>query len=354
MEFDSKERTSNAPFAVDDDALRPSEARSELAAEAVGALVEPQPPPTESAFSTDELPSLFNTTIDASIDDTLYDQQSRIVLLLPASQQPPHQQAASRPPSYRTLERKSKPTLLSGVQALHTVSKPKDDSPSAFELKLSSLVNDQSGVVAVDRIKPLIELLKEEQNSLEHQSLVWSALLLTKSLQCRRSFVELGGTVLLNESLARAKRDSKTPFLRQLLKVLECLPMSVDALRASTIGKAVKALRSHADAEVAQRADRLMTAWMELIAVGTKADADANASKPPTSTPTLTPSSTTAASTATAAAAAAATSTTDSSKRTRCVSCSRFFWLLLVEDLFGCLMIAKRSNHTNLKSTIER
>lgn len=143
---------------------------------------------------------------------------------------------------------------------------PSKPPPDEFEIKLSPLVNEDGAIASLEKVPDFAALMKAE-SSAKNQSLLWTVVLATKSPQCRRKLVELGGAAVLSEWVQKAKKDPKgITLLRQVLKVLECLPMNIEALKTSALGKVVKTLKTHSDTEVAQRADRLVSSWVGLVA----------------------------------------------------------------------------------------
>lgn len=154
-----------------------------------------------------------------------------------------------------------------------------------FERNLQSIVNDDGGISSPEHVVSLIKLMRSE-TGFENQSLLWTVILSTKAPASRKRIVELDGAAILEDWLQRARKEAKLPFIKQLLKVLECLPITLEALQGKELGKLVKLLKKYPDQEVSSRADRLMNSWTQLVtattppAGGTAAPSSAPAAEP--------------------------------------------------------------------------
>jgi hypothetical protein len=160
----------------------------------------------------------------------------------------------------------SKKSATNSAKAAPTSTPPKPPVADEFEQKLSPLVNESGAIASLEVVPAFCNLMKAE-TSAKNQSLLWTVILATRSPQCRRKVGELGGAAVLCDWVQKAKKEPKgVTLLRHALKVLECLPLSIEVLKSSALGKVVKTLKGNPDAEVSQRAERLMTSWMSLVA----------------------------------------------------------------------------------------
>jgi hypothetical protein len=60
-------------------------------------------------------------------------------------------------------------------------------------------------------------------------------------------------------------KEGKATNIRLLLKILKHLPVSVEDLRSSAIGKAVNKLKTFPDSKVVTRSDGLVKQWKTLV-----------------------------------------------------------------------------------------
>lgn len=103
----------------------------------------------------------------------------------------------------------------------------------------------------------------------EKQQLMYLIVLQNKhtTKACLRRFVEEGGVTVLRDWLAEAKKDfpKRRKTLFRLLDTLALLPISLEALKKSQLGKAVKVISKLNDPEIADKAQRLVSSWMGLV-----------------------------------------------------------------------------------------
>jgi hypothetical protein len=84
---------------------------------------------------------------------------------------------------------------------------------------------------------------------------------LTQSWRGWHRFIDNDGLVVLKAWLIQAIKDKNTPLVRQLLKVIYTLPMTVETLQKSGMGKLIKKLENHPTEVVKKWADRIMNSW---------------------------------------------------------------------------------------------
>jgi hypothetical protein len=103
----------------------------------------------------------------------------------------------------------------------------------------------------------------------EKQQLMYLVVLQNKhtTKTCLRRFVEEGGITVLHEWLSEARKDfpKRRKFLLRLLDTLAILPIGLEALKKSQLGKTVKAISKLNDPEISDKAQRLVSSWMGLV-----------------------------------------------------------------------------------------
>lgn len=77
---------------------------------------------------------------------------------------------------------------------------------------------------------------------------------------CNR-FIDNDGLVVLKAWLIQAIKEKNTQLVRQLLKVIYTLPMTVETLQKSGMGKLIKKLENHPTEVVKKWAVRIMNSW---------------------------------------------------------------------------------------------
>lgn len=84
---------------------------------------------------------------------------------------------------------------------------------------------------------------------------------------CLRRFVEEGGIPVLHTWLSEAKKNfpKRRKHLLQLLDTFAVLPISLDTLKKSQLGKTVKALSKLNDTEISEKSQKLMSSWLNLL-----------------------------------------------------------------------------------------
>ena len=104
----------------------------------------------------------------------------------------------------------------------------------------------------------------------EKQQLMYLVVLQNKhtTKACLRRFVEEGGVAVLHEWLSEAKKEfpKRRKYLLRLLDTLAVLPMGLEALKKSQLGKTVRAISKLNDPEISDKAQKLVSSWMGLVA----------------------------------------------------------------------------------------
>lgn len=83
---------------------------------------------------------------------------------------------------------------------------------------LAQITNEDGGLAEPENAAQLVRLMQMPLN-IDDQFLLLAVILATKSFQCRKRFLELGGLPPICEWLNAAKRDAKVPLQRELLRV---------------------------------------------------------------------------------------------------------------------------------------
>ncbi len=87
----------------------------------------------------------------------------------------------------------------------------------------------------------------------------------TTARVCRKKFVEIGGLEVLNVMLQLQKKKT---LILALLDTLSILPVTVEVLKQSQIGKTIKALSRTADPDIPDQAQKIMASWLSLLSDG--------------------------------------------------------------------------------------
>jgi hypothetical protein len=84
---------------------------------------------------------------------------------------------------------------------------------------------------------------------------------------CLRRFVEEGGVPVLHSWLAEAKKEfpKRRKYVLRLLDTLTLLPISLEVLKKSQLGKTVKTISKLNDPEISDKANKLVSSWMGLV-----------------------------------------------------------------------------------------
>ena len=86
---------------------------------------------------------------------------------------------------------------------------------------------------------------------------------------CLRRFVEgEGGLAILHAWLLDAKKlfPKRRKRILQLLDTFQCLPINLEALKKTQLGKTVKSLSKLNDTEISDKSQKLVSSWLGLLA----------------------------------------------------------------------------------------
>lgn len=96
---------------------------------------------------------------------------------------------------------------------------------------------------------------------------------------CLRRFVEEGGISVLHGWLTEAIPSRKSRII-QLLDTFAVLPINLEALKKTQLGKTVKSLSKLNDTEISDKSQKLVSSWLNLLAP--EQSTTPNSATPPT------------------------------------------------------------------------
>lgn len=143
-------------------------------------------------------------------------------------------------------------------------------------------ITEKGALVNIEGVEKLVHLMQpdktERKIDLAGRILLSDVIASTENIDCLSRFVFLGGVLFLANWLQEAHKgkigDSTSPresdksvdeLLMALLRALDRLPVNLDALRASCIGKSVNNLRSHKNSEIQKKARSLVDTWKKRV-----------------------------------------------------------------------------------------
>lgn len=135
------------------------------------------------------------------------------------------------------------------------------------EEELGALMNPEGGISVVEKMTALHKAMQQE-DSVTFRGLQLAVLRSKHTTkQCLRTFVLNGGLATLNGWLSekRPLKPKVRKFILQVLATLEVLPVSLDLLKQSSIGKTVRGLKSLSDTEITEKAQSIIADWMKFI-----------------------------------------------------------------------------------------
>eukprot|EP01090_Pellita_catalonica_P016835 TRINITY_DN494_c0_g1_i1.p1 TRINITY_DN494_c0_g1~~TRINITY_DN494_c0_g1_i1.p1 ORF type:complete len:809 (+),score=140.38 TRINITY_DN494_c0_g1_i1:203-2629(+) len=129
---------------------------------------------------------------------------------------------------------------------------------------LVNIIDESGGIVAAENMLKLIAMMKAEKDDI-CRKLMLSILLRTSKASLKKRFVASGGLGILNVWIGEYKKESKPKMMRQILKVLCILPISVTTLEKAGIAKTVRSLHSHPDKSVSVPSAHIFKRWKSLV-----------------------------------------------------------------------------------------
>lgn len=149
---------------------------------------------------------------------------------------------------------------------------------------LSPLLSPEGGIRSSDEVSRLSSLMKKFSRKLVSRCIYCNVLHAT-SPDILEVFLELDGWSTIHMWLQEAKTAENMPFLCELLKLCQILPMSLERLKENSSPKLIKSLMKSSDENVRLTAEKVVSGWMKLIkgdskeAVKPARDADATVKK---------------------------------------------------------------------------
>ncbi|CAA6661466.1 unnamed protein product [Spirodela intermedia] len=145
-------------------------------------------------------------------------------------------------------------------------------------------ITDKGALINVDAVEKLVQLMQvdkgERKIDLAGRILLADVIAATDKNDCLGRFVQLRGVPLLDDWLQEAHKrkngDGTTPkeceksvdeLLLALLHALDKLPVNLEALQTSQVGKSVNHLRSHKNSEIQKKARSLVDTWKKRVDV---------------------------------------------------------------------------------------
>ncbi|CAN7993412.1 unnamed protein product, partial [Ixodes hexagonus] len=129
---------------------------------------------------------------------------------------------------------------------------------------LSPLLSAQGGIRSSDEVSRLSSLMKKFSRKLVSRCIYCNVLRATSS-DILEVFLDLDGWSTIHMWLQEAKTADNRPFLVELLKLCQVLPMSLERLKENSSPKLIKGLTKCSSEEVRLMAEKVVTGWMKLI-----------------------------------------------------------------------------------------
>lgn len=129
---------------------------------------------------------------------------------------------------------------------------------------LSPLLSPEGGIRSSDEVSRLSSLMKKFSRKLVSRCIYCDVLCAT-STEILEVFLDLDGWSTIHMWLQEAKASENMPFLCELLKLCQILPMSLERLKENSSPKLIKSLMKSSDENVRLTAEKVVTGWMKLI-----------------------------------------------------------------------------------------
>eukprot|EP00741_Cyanophora_paradoxa_P007820 tig00001215_g7566.t1 len=164
---------------------------------------------------------------------------------------------------YNTLRKKKKENAEAAEAVAAKEGKEIEEGLSKLGLSPGGGI---ASVASMEQLAALLERAVASGVKSETLSLLATVLLETKAPHLLRHFMGRGGLKSVSGAMQVVKQQNRTLTLRTFMKVLQHLPVDVQALQASDVGKAVNRLKTHPDADVSARAAALVESWKKMVA----------------------------------------------------------------------------------------
>ncbi|PKA51467.1 putative mediator of RNA polymerase II transcription subunit 26c [Apostasia shenzhenica] len=144
-----------------------------------------------------------------------------------------------------------------------------------------SKITEKGALVSTDGVEKLVQLMQVDNSKkidLAGRVLLASVIAVTDKVDCLNKFVQIRGVPVLDEWMQEAHKgktgDVNSPkesekavdeLLLALLRALDKLPVNLNALQTSNIGKSVNLLRGHKNLEIQKKARSLVDIWKKRV-----------------------------------------------------------------------------------------
>ncbi|PKA51474.1 putative mediator of RNA polymerase II transcription subunit 26c [Apostasia shenzhenica] len=144
-----------------------------------------------------------------------------------------------------------------------------------------SKITEKGALVSTDGVEKLVQLMQVDNSKkidLTGRVLLADVIAATDKIDCLNKFVQIRGVPVLDEWLQEAHKgktgDVNSPkesekaveeLLLALLRALDKLPVNLNALQTSHIGKSVNHLRGHKNLEIQKKARSLVDRWKKRV-----------------------------------------------------------------------------------------
>ncbi|KAI1289156.1 Serine/threonine-protein phosphatase 1 regulatory subunit 10 [Halotydeus destructor] len=146
--------------------------------------------------------------------------------------------------------------------------------PNALLQAFEPWLTPEGGIKNNDEVPRLSSLMKKYSKKLVSRCIYLNVLMNTKEEVLNR-FLDQDGWETVNSWLNLAKEASTTPFLLELIKLLERCPVSVERLKQTNTARVIKLLSKEGEGNVAIEAKKLVDKWTSFIRES-KIDAEKN------------------------------------------------------------------------------
>ena len=139
--------------------------------------------------------------------------------------------------------------------------------------RIAELINDDNSVGGEVQMDSLIKMMSDEGGSLGStaEDLIIEVLLATPPKPLLERLSHSDALARVDEWLARSAADSYETRTLQLLCLLARMPMSIEALQKSGVGKTVNKLRKAPELPIKDAAEQLVKDWKRVAAPTTSA-----------------------------------------------------------------------------------
>ncbi|RUS21053.1 hypothetical protein BC937DRAFT_93762 [Endogone sp. FLAS-F59071] len=131
--------------------------------------------------------------------------------------------------------------------------------------ELSTLVGPTGGIPSPTSLKHLVQIMRNETR-LVNRSVMLTLIMNTNDTNMLKSFVNSKGLAILRAWLVETAKSDNAALLVKLLETLKHLPIDLEALKTTGLGRVVKSMTKNSEkTEVKQLINELMQQWKQLI-----------------------------------------------------------------------------------------